>query len=109
MTYYDVFADQLACLKHGHALWEPDMRGQPLRLGDVGFFESGSFYRLFNVHLPDGHPSQSRQLPEHFQPLPSDNVPHVDHGRRFISEGARYSKSVRVIESNAQISSRYAI
>ena len=71
---YDIFRDELA-LKYpayGHALWAPSPGGLYLsvQVGDVGFIREGKFIRLFNVLLPQDHPSHENfGVPEYHKPL----------------------------------------
>ena len=71
---YDIFREELA-IKHpayGHALWVPSPGGlySAVEVGDVGFIHEGIFHRLFNILLPEDHPSHGNLgVPEHHQPL----------------------------------------
>ncbi|KDQ18584.1 hypothetical protein BOTBODRAFT_104256 [Botryobasidium botryosum FD-172 SS1] len=71
MACYDIYSDQLAALKRGFALWEPEPAGDysQVELGDVGYTLYGSFQRLFNILRPANHPSQTRGVPECFEQL----------------------------------------
>ncbi|KAN0124794.1 hypothetical protein V8E52_001346, partial [Russula decolorans] len=55
----------------GHALWEPDPGGRYtfVEIGDVGFIRQGYFHRLFNILLPEDHPSHHDGVPQHHEPL----------------------------------------
>ncbi|KAI0248876.1 hypothetical protein BJV78DRAFT_1232159 [Lactifluus subvellereus] len=71
---YDIFREALA-IKYpaqGHALWVPGPGGlySAVEVGDVGFVREGKFHRLFNVLLPEDHPSHKNfGVPEHYEPL----------------------------------------
>jgi hypothetical protein len=71
---YHTFREALA-IKYpdcGHALWGPSPGGlyDAVEVGDVGFIRKGCFHRLFNVLLPEDHPShQNFGVPESHQPL----------------------------------------
>lgn len=71
MACYNIYSDQLSTLKRGYALWEADPAGSydQVEVGDVGYIFRGSFERLFNILRPANHPSQSRGVPECFEPL----------------------------------------
>jgi hypothetical protein len=93
---YDIFRDQLA-LKHpayGHALWVPNPGGlySAVQVGDVGFIREGKFHRLFNVLLPEDHPSHENfGVPEHHRALKPRIQRHVYPGKlspnNFRSKG----------------------
>ncbi|KAH9066182.1 hypothetical protein EDB87DRAFT_1678933 [Lactarius vividus] len=85
MAHYDTFRVQLAIAHpaYGHALWEPDPGEQypPVETGDVGFTRQGRFHRLFNVLLPDDHPSHERfSVPAHHETLQPPMSTHLDRG-----------------------------
>ena len=70
---YDIYREQLA-IRHnayGHALWEPSPGGRytSVEIGDVGFIRQGYFHRLFNILLPEDHPSHQDGVPQHHEPL----------------------------------------
>ena len=70
---YDIYREELA-IKHpayGHALWEPNPGGQDssVKIGDVGFIRQGYFRRLFNILLPENHPSHEHGVPQGHEPL----------------------------------------
>jgi hypothetical protein len=71
---YDVYREEIAIkyAAHGHALWVPNPGGlyPAVQVGDVGFIREGKFHRLFNVLLPEDHPSHENfGVPEHHKPL----------------------------------------
>ena len=70
---YDIFREELAAKypAHGHALWEPNTGGHyaAVEIGDVGFVRDGYFHRLFNVLLPEDHPSHQDGVPQRHEPL----------------------------------------
>ncbi|KAH9038289.1 hypothetical protein EDB84DRAFT_1479566 [Lactarius hengduanensis] len=85
MAHYDTFRVQLAIAHpaYGHALWEPDPGEQypPVEVGDVGFIRHGKFHRLFNVLLPETHPSHEIfGVPEHHETLQPSVSNHIDRG-----------------------------
>jgi hypothetical protein len=70
---YDIYREELA-IKHpayGHALWEPSPGGRytSVEIGDVGFIRQGYFHRLFNILLPEDHPSHQDGVPQGHEPL----------------------------------------
>ena len=69
---YDIFREELATKypTYGHALWEPSPgeHYSAVEIGDVGFIREGSFHRLFNVLLPEDHPSHQDGVPQHHEP-----------------------------------------
>ena len=70
---YDIYREELA-IKYpafGHALWEPSPGGRytSVEIGDVGFIRQGYFHRLFNILLPEDHPSHQDGVPQHHEPL----------------------------------------
>ncbi|KDQ53152.1 hypothetical protein JAAARDRAFT_61450 [Jaapia argillacea MUCL 33604] len=79
----ETYASQLSTLRHGHALWQPDVPrvsggdalSPPVRIGDVGYLRYGGFHTLFNVLLPSDHASQRWGTPPDFRQL---EVPGTD-------------------------------
>jgi hypothetical protein len=79
MSTPKLYTSQMLSLKRGYALFDPHpgydtrFRSRPrVRFGDAGYVtEAGAFRRLFNVHLPPGHPEQATKLPEQFEQLPT--------------------------------------
>lgn len=70
---YDIFREELAIKypAYGYALWEPSPGGRytAVEIGDVGFIREGYFHRLFNILLPEDHPSHQDGVPQHHEPL----------------------------------------
>ena len=70
---YDIYREELGIKypDYGHALWEPSPGGRytSVEIGDVGFIRRGYFYRLFNILLPEDHPSHQDGVPQHHEPL----------------------------------------
>ena len=50
-TAWDIYAQRLMHLGHGHPLWGPEPCGRfgEVRLGDVGYLQDGHFCFLFNA------------------------------------------------------------
>jgi hypothetical protein len=79
---YDTFREMLATKypNYGHALWEPSPGGlyDSVDVGDVGFIRQGCFHRMFNVLLPENHPSHRNfGVPEHHQQLRLKSQNHI--------------------------------
>ncbi|KAI0293408.1 hypothetical protein BC826DRAFT_381343 [Russula brevipes] len=70
---YDIFREEIATKypAYGHALWKPSPGGlyHAVEVGDVGFIREGYFHRLFNILLPEGHPSHRDGVPQNHEPL----------------------------------------
>ena len=70
---YDIYREELGIKypAYGHALWEPSPGGRytSVEIGDVGFVRQGYFHRLFNILLPEDHPSHQDGVPQHHEPL----------------------------------------
>jgi hypothetical protein len=70
---HDIFREELAAKypAYGHALWEPNPGGHyaAVEIGDVGFIRDGYFHRLFNILLPEDHPSHQDGVPQRHEPL----------------------------------------
>ncbi|KAH9960654.1 hypothetical protein BC827DRAFT_383715 [Russula dissimulans] len=78
----DTFRETLAIrYPHcGHALWDPSPEGlyDAVAVGDVGFIREGYFHRLFNILLPEDHPSHLNSgVPENYQPLRPSLSSHI--------------------------------
>jgi hypothetical protein len=93
---YDVFREEIAISypAYGHALWVPNPAGlyPAVQVGDVGFIRQGKFHRLFNVLLPEDHPSHENfGVPAHHQPLELKFRQHIYPGKigrnHFCSRG----------------------
>ena len=70
---YDVYHEELGTKyrAYGHALWETSPGGHytSVEIGDVCFIRRGYFRRLFNILLPEDHPSHHDGVPQHHEPL----------------------------------------
>ena len=81
---YDIYREELAIKypAYGHALWEPDPGGlyTSVDIGDVGFIRQGYFQRLFNILLPEDHPSHQDGVPQHHEPLVVRMISHTNIG-----------------------------
>jgi hypothetical protein len=70
---YDIYREELGIKypAYGHALWEPSPGGRytSVEIGDVGFIRQGYFHRLFNILLPEDHPSHQDGVPQYHEPL----------------------------------------
>lgn len=100
MAGFEIYDPQLRYLKLGHALWEPDPKNRPpVDIGDVGYIANGGFSPLFNIHLPESHPSQSRRVPEGFEYVEVDEE---HHWSRELPASSFRSQSVRVANLGAQ-------
>lgn len=98
MACHQIYADQLATLKRGFPLWEPDPSGEyeQVEVGDVGYSIWGSFQRFFNILLPADHPSQTRGVPECFEPLILPEARCVK--TRILPAGKYMSRGIRHVE-----------
>ncbi|KAI0343808.1 hypothetical protein BDW22DRAFT_1304140, partial [Trametopsis cervina] len=92
-----VYAEQLLPKGHGFPLWIPEPSSQfgEILLGDVGYIWDGSFFRLFNVTLPRGHPVNRRGVPEGFEHLEYDLDAAVRKVDRYLEQGSICSQSVK--------------
>ncbi|KAH9954066.1 hypothetical protein BC827DRAFT_80484 [Russula dissimulans] len=81
---YDIFREELALKypSYGYALWNPSPQGRysAVQVGDVGFICEGYFHRLFNILLPQDHPSHREGAPPHHEPLEVDINIHTYRG-----------------------------
>ncbi|VDB88606.1 unnamed protein product [Peniophora sp. CBMAI 1063] len=84
------YAVLMAAMRRGYALFNPQplsykkngksVLASRVEIGDVGFITgSGSFFRLFNIHLATDDPRQAPTLPTGFVPLEKDDlsIPHT--------------------------------
>jgi hypothetical protein len=83
MADYNIFRHHLAVKfpAYGHALWDPDSGSlyPAVEVGDVGHICKGKFHRLFNVLLPEDHPShQNFGVPEHHEQLTLNMENHIN-------------------------------
>lgn len=106
MAHYDIFREELAKKFHafGHALWEPgpgELYG-PVAIGDVGFITLGKFHRIFNVLLPEDHPTHANfRTPEYYEPLQLSMEKHIDTGT--LSPNDFCSAEVKVVSGGLNI------
>ncbi|KAI0707099.1 hypothetical protein C8Q76DRAFT_817206 [Earliella scabrosa] len=93
--YYDIYAKELSRYKLGHPLWcpDPDPSFGAVRLGDVGFLESGHFRFLFNAIDPS---LNQRGNPPNFVKL---TIPDEWHSKQeikdFITMPTMYGSSIQ--------------
>ncbi|KDQ54311.1 hypothetical protein JAAARDRAFT_135705 [Jaapia argillacea MUCL 33604] len=100
----EIYRSELAILKLGHAVWDPNPNGEyeRVRVGDVGYFEDGAFIVLFNVLPATESQSQSKWgFPEDFKPL-------VLPGRAVrekspLVPGPYHSESVQEVSASASM------
>ncbi|OCH93067.1 hypothetical protein OBBRIDRAFT_381083 [Obba rivulosa] len=103
-TAADVYVTELFPLGHGLPIWNPDpVTAGEVRIGDVGYFERGTFFRLFNTmngaHDPN---NEGCQLPDHFAKLSlPDRLQYYDP--RAVQAGALCSKTVKIRSIAAQL------
>ncbi|KII92168.1 hypothetical protein PLICRDRAFT_463331 [Plicaturopsis crispa FD-325 SS-3] len=74
---YEIYAEQMALLMHGTALWEPSPirhRYDCVRLGDVGYIAEGQFCLLFHAAEPLGSRVLGEDVPLEFEPLDYGSV-----------------------------------
>lgn len=106
MAHYDIFREELArkFSAYGHALWEPSP-GElypPVAIGDVGYIRQGKFHRIFNVLLPEDHPTHANfRTPEYHEPLPLKMAIHTDTG--ILSPNDFCSAEVTVVSGGLNI------
>ncbi|TCD67663.1 hypothetical protein EIP91_012173 [Steccherinum ochraceum] len=75
---WQIYAEQLARRGHGHAMWYPeavthqeDVQGEPIEVGDVGYFQEGIFKRIFNAFDDQNNPKFADDMldfPPDFEP-----------------------------------------
>ncbi|OCH91641.1 hypothetical protein OBBRIDRAFT_728460 [Obba rivulosa] len=114
MTYtgdfhaYKIYAEQLFPLGHGHPLWEPEpTRFGEVQIGDVGYMRGGAFHRLFNALRPADDPANVEfGCPggEDYRPLRVSDYLWRER-RHAIPSGPLYSKSMKEMSADAQVSS----
>jgi hypothetical protein len=85
MAHYDIFREQLAITfpGYGHALWEPSSGDfyHFVEVGDVGYIIQGRFHRLFNILLPENHPSHKNfGVPDYHKPFKPNVSKHLISG-----------------------------
>lgn len=96
MAEYEIYAQQLHCLGHGFALYEPDPAGKydEVRVGDVGYVLYGNFHRLFNIlHDEDDESVHRMGVPEGFEPLAAEL--RETYKRTPLPSGVMCSSTVR--------------
>ena len=106
MAHYNTFREELALnfSAYGHALWDPSPGElyDPVAIGDVGYIREGKFHRIFNVLLPEDHPSQAKlHTPEHHEPLRLRIESHVDIG--VLDPNDFYSGQVKMVSGGLNI------
>ncbi|KAF9784422.1 hypothetical protein BJ322DRAFT_847885 [Thelephora terrestris] len=68
---WQIYSEQMECLGHGHALWEPAPMGgyTRIRIGDVGLILQGRFHLLFSAGFPLGNRILGIDVPSSFRQL----------------------------------------
>jgi len=72
-----LYRNELTRLGYGNPVWEPSPGTlyDRVRIGDVGYFERGKFFPMFNI-LPPDDSTPNRRLPFHRQPnFPALHLP----------------------------------
>ena len=107
--YYDIYAKELSRYKLGHPLWcpDPDPSFGAVRLGDVGFLESGHFRFLFNAIDPS---LNQRGNPPNFVKL---TIPDEWHSKQeikdFITMPTMYGSSIQSLSISSSASLKYVV
>lgn len=103
-----VYAEQLLPRGHGYPLWFPEPSATQLgdiRIGDVGYVWDGSFFRLFNITLPEDHPTNKKHgVPgtfTHLQDWGEEWTMRKTEG--YLGPGAICSQTVKRIEVKAKV------
>ena len=99
---YQLYTEALLSGIRGRALWNPNpgvngetnVSNPAIAIGDVGYLHMGQFQRLFNVHLSGDDPTQGRDLPGGFEPLPREELRSVKYE---LAPQVFRSKEVRVV------------
>ena len=98
----EVYASELyrCYADYGYPLWDPDTiqaEGEVF-IGDVGFMDHGTFYRMFNAMKSlSGGPSYDDNAPEGYQPFEFPQGSKVEAKRaNAIQAGPLHSKSIVV-------------
>ncbi|EED83585.1 predicted protein [Postia placenta Mad-698-R] len=101
---YDVYAQQLITLGHGHPLWEPEPKEETeVEIGDVGYLRQGGFYRMFNaLRDPQDPLNTAVGTPQDFEKFTCEAMqPHrVDNA---IAPGPVASKTLRKIPVSEEL------
>ncbi|THH01753.1 hypothetical protein EW026_g997 [Hermanssonia centrifuga] len=93
---YQIYADQLATLRYGSALWYASLVVFVRRVGDVGYIRDGGFHLLFNAAAPSGESGLD---------FPAD-LPILDVGRvtkRRRAPGAQKSAHITAFGAQAEM------
>ncbi|GJE94277.1 WD40 repeat domain-containing protein [Phanerochaete sordida] len=102
---HDIYSSSFAPIQHGYALWvpEPQKHGEP-QIGDVGFFVSGGFHRLFSLDTLDPlRKVTKRPIPfEATEPLPPELLETHTTSRRLVAK-AHCSYGVKASETSGQV------
>ena len=73
MSDASIYAEQLAHLCQGYALYDPnpkDRDHEKVQLGDIGYIEDGAFVQLFNIFTDGNRVGGTRPVPDNFSSLP---------------------------------------
>ena len=99
---WDLYARQLFPLGYGHPLWHPEPDGgREVMLGDVGWFENGAFYPLFNsLHSTADALNEANGTPADFAPLRNVKVATLSK----INQNFLFSRSVRGVRISGSAS-----
>ncbi len=94
---YDVYAQELWSLGHGHAMWgpEPSPAFGEVRLGDVGYLREGHFSFLFNCMCDAHDPVNKRGVPGDFEVFAPPDANSIQHCPDKITQSELHSKNIR--------------
>ncbi|KAI0365467.1 WD40 repeat-like protein [Pilatotrama ljubarskyi] len=100
---YNIYAKQLFPYKKGYPLWHPEhTKFGEIQIGDVGYYRSGAFFRLFNAILPADEPSQQEYgVPEDF--IPFQLHKYLLNEAKTVIKSHLHSKSVDTVEVGAKV------
>ena len=107
---FDIYANELWALGHGHPLWgpEPDPNFGAVRLCDVGYLREGYFCFLFNCLVDENAPIHYRGVPMGFEVFnPRELLQR--HRENAITQSQLHSSSISSLSIAAGVSVGYVV
>ncbi|CAL1713954.1 unnamed protein product [Somion occarium] len=101
----DIYAEELWGLGHGHPLWQPNSVRTGVRIGDVGYFMTGGFYRIFNPTVATDDKINRRGAPDNLPSLylkSQEDSYDADYFRPGLHNGSGIKLKPRIDEDESE-------
>lgn len=101
---YEIYSKQLFGRGYGYPLWHPEPNEErEIQIGDVGYLYQGSFWRIFNTTLAQGHEANEEfGVPDHYDPFHISRL--LSNVQKGVLTSSLLSTSVKSVEATADAS-----